>query len=398
MVLKGDVTADDVIKLLGDPEHGITRFSRFRSRVEGSTFVEIPDLDLHALVSELALNPSCADTNHEAALLALMDSVGFVDDFDERLPLWKAHVIQKYTGGNTVLFLRVHHMLCDGMSMNVVLSGLLDEFGPMQEHSPKPKPLHLHIFSVVLFFVSSISFLVSKALCMICLRCCSNNTKAVLKGELGTRKNTAQMSKKISVDDFKRIGKTACPGTKCTMNDVAVAAIAGALREWLLERGPVPTSVECAFPKDLRDRGEVYVGNKIGCFTVPLPVGISDARERLSSCTRLMTKAKMSPEASLGYALGTLSMYAPAWLSRLLMRVLTSNIQLVCSNVRGPSCPVHVRGHKVEAVHGCFPAPPGVGLGVGISSFNGEASLPPVCVIVSEWRTCVMSVMASITR
>ena len=70
MVLKGDVTADDVIKLLGDPEHGITRFSRFRSRVEGSTFVEIPDLDLHALVSELALNPSCADTNHEAALLA----------------------------------------------------------------------------------------------------------------------------------------------------------------------------------------------------------------------------------------------------------------------------------------------------------------------------------------
>merc|ERR1712167_458691 len=65
-------------------------------------------------------------------------------------------------------------------------------------------------------------------------------------------------------------------------------------------------------------------------------------------------------------------MYAPVWLSRLLMQVLTSNIQLACSNVQLAPSAVHVHGHRVMSMHACFPAPPGVALGVIVASFEGK--------------------------
>ena len=73
-----------------------------------------------------------------------------------------------------------------------------------------------------------------------------------------------------------------------TVNDVVLAAVAGALRAWLHHRGlrtaglelqaGVPISVAPDDPDD------VAPGGRLIQVVVPLPVGVSDPVERLRSC------------------------------------------------------------------------------------------------------------------
>src|SRR5207244_4008683 len=95
-----------------------------------------------------------------------------------------------------------------------------------------------------------------------------------LKGKLGVSKRAA-WSEPISLGDIKAAGAR----DGATINDVLVAATAGALRRYLLSRGQDVNDLEIrvAVPVNLRplDR-EAELGNQFGLVMLPLPIGVAD--------------------------------------------------------------------------------------------------------------------------
>merc|ERR1712118_241037 len=70
--------------------------------------------------------------------------------------------------------------------------------------------------------------------------------------------------------------------------------------------------------------------------------------------------------------MGKLAYFFPAVASRMLMSKLTSSVECVFTNVRGPDMQLHLLGRKITSFMGFVPPPPGVGLGVAVGSFFGK--------------------------
>ena len=98
--------------------------------------------------------------------------------------------------------------------------------------------------------------------------------------------------------------------------------------------------------------GEEYIGNKIGAFTVKLPVNMPDPSKRLQLVAKRMTVAKNSTEAPLGFYMGKLALYLPTWASAALMTKFTSGVECVFTNIRGPDQPLHLNGQEVVGFFG----------------------------------------------
>ena len=97
----------------------------------------------------------------------------------------------------------------------------------------------------------------------------------------------------------------------CSINDMLLSCVAGSLRSYLAEAGDKTEGVEvrALVPIDLREPGDVELGNRFGIIVVELPVGIEHPLERLMTVRQRMIALKTSYEpattlglfAALGY-------------------------------------------------------------------------------------------------
>jgi hypothetical protein len=80
--------------------------------------------------------------------------------------------------------------------------------------------------------------------------------------------------------------KAAARAHGCSVNDLLLAAVAGALRHYLLARGERARDVRVLVPVDLRPPGAPVptdLGNRIGVALVRLPVGQPDRADRVTA-------------------------------------------------------------------------------------------------------------------
>ena len=101
---------------------------------------------------------------------------------------------------------------------------------------------------------------------------------------------------RLAVSDVRRI-RTSHGGTT---NDVVLAVLAGALREWLINRGQRADgrSLRALIPVSVRARqAEQTGGNKLSGYLCELPIGIDDPLERLRIVRRAMTRNKAAGPA-----------------------------------------------------------------------------------------------------
>ena len=156
---------------------------------------------------------------------------------------------------------------------------------------------------------------------------------------------------RTSLDDFKVV-KNAFGGT---VNDVVLAVVSGALRDWLHSRGVRTEGLElrALVPVSIRaagDRGAL--GNRIAAMRGPLPVYIEDPVARLRSVREAMDGLKESKQAVGAEVLSGVQNFAPptilAQASRL--NFSTRLFNLIVTNVPGPQFPLYVRGRELEAV------------------------------------------------
>src|SRR5207249_971580 len=101
------------------------------------------------------------------------------------------------------------------------------------------------------------------------------------KGKPGVRKRVA-WADPLPLDEVKTIGKALA----CSINDVLLACVAGALRDYL-RRKHDPTdgvTIRALVPVNLRPLEKAWkLGNRFGLVFLDLPIGIANPIERLYS-------------------------------------------------------------------------------------------------------------------
>jgi WS/DGAT/MGAT family acyltransferase len=158
-----------------------------------------------------------------------------------------------------------------------------------------------------------------------------------------------------------------------TLNDVALAVVAGALRQLALCRGVMPAPLKAMVPVTRREAGaEGSLGNRIAFVSVTLPVHERRPLKRLAVIHAQTTAFKSDGRAAGGEvilsALGMLPPLAQARAARLAASPRAYN--LVVSNVPGPRAPVYLLGARAVEAYPVVPLSDKHALSVGIFSLH----------------------------
>jgi WS/DGAT/MGAT family acyltransferase len=195
----------------------------------------------------------------------------------------------------------------------------------------------------------------------------------VFKGPLGISKQAA-WSDPIPLDEVKAIGKA----TGCTVNDVLLTAMSGALRHYLLQRGQAVEglNIRAVVPVNLRPL-DVFtdLGNKFGLVFLSLPVGIENTRQRLRELKRRMDALKGTPEAVVAFGVLNMMGMAPTEIQDLVVNIFQTKATAVMTNVPGPRQTRYLAGAPLDTIMFWVPQSGHLGLGISIFSYAGRVWL-----------------------
>jgi diacylglycerol O-acyltransferase len=175
----------------------------------------------------------------------------------------------------------------------------------------------------------------------------------------------------VPVADAKAV-KNALGGT---VNDVVLAAVAGALRKLVEHRGEKPKgSLRAMVPVSTRDASkQMALGNQVSMFFADLPVGIADPAKRLEKISAVTKELKSSHQAIAATRLINTAQWTPPTLHGLAARLLARSrfANLVVSNVPGPQIPLYLNGAQLIVAYPVMPLGPTLGLSVAVTSLSG---------------------------
>lgn len=393
LILAGPV---DIGRLESTLAKRILAIPRFRQRAEarptGFWWNDDEHFDVARHIKRVRLPGAAKKAELEAFVGDLAST-----PLDSEHPRWQFHIIEDYDGGAAVVA-RIHHAIGDGIAMIGVLLSLTD--GHAHQARPKRKSISQHghhglwadLIGPVVGTVEgglrrSIEVLrrsleaaaspaqalregTSIAAELAYLTLMPNDSPTRFKGVPSGSKCIA-WSDPIALPEVKAVSNTLC----CSINDMLLTAVAGALNGYLADKGDETKGIEVRVlvPVNLRPPGsERELGNHFGIVAVELPVGLENPLVRLREIHRRMEALKSSyePPVTLGLleALG----YAPQMVQDTIFDLLLSRATAVMTNVPGPQMPLYLAGSKIEQVMFWVPQAGNIGMGVSILSFNGR--------------------------
>ena len=180
---------------------------------------------------------------------------------------------------------------------------------------------------------------------------------------------------RMSMKELRRLEKK----HRCTINDIALCVIGGALRNYLLDQNELPEqNLQTLMPIDIRreDR-DGHAGNQVSVARLCLYTAISDPKERLQAISGASSDTKTRSKSGDPHALLRLvDDIHPAiilWLGQWLVSSgyidkLPQIVNTVVTNVPGMRTDVYLAGAKLIDYLGFGPLAPNVGLFHTVSS------------------------------
>jgi len=170
-----------------------------------------------------------------------------------------------------------------------------------------------------------------------------------------------------------------------TVNDVAMALCAGALRIWLRSAGELPDRpLVAAVPVAVGGKAGHMAGNRVSVLFSRLPTHLADPAERLDAVRDQMRDAKATHRDVGPDTLGALAEAAPWNLVGLLFRGysdlglasrLPPAVNLVVSNVPGPPVPIYCGGAHLVGLYPLGPIFDGAALNVSVVTCDDDVDI-----------------------
>jgi WS/DGAT/MGAT family acyltransferase len=160
-----------------------------------------------------------------------------------------------------------------------------------------------------------------------------------------------------------------------TVNDVVLAACAGATRDFLVARGHEPFKLKTMVPVNVRDGDADELGNRISFMFVALPCDEPDPLMRLFNVNHQTATRKRGGVPEEGDAVLRAAGYAPAPVQRVLSHLMASprTFNLVISNIPGPRIPLYLRGCRLEEAYPVVPLSERHGVSIGMTTVGDDA-------------------------
>jgi WS/DGAT/MGAT family acyltransferase len=322
---------------------------------------------------------------------------------DRDRPLWELHVIEGLAGGHVALYIKTHHAGLDGASAQVFLRSFVDAESRPRRRRAAPAPAPEHATARDLLQAGALHQLAE-------LRKLPGAAVALarsLPGDLGTAVQTAR----DTLAAVTRSGLPSAPRTPlnvaiggersfasvefplervkavarahdATINDVILAASAGALRRWLVLHDALPAEpLKTAVPFSTRESGNIDHSIQVSFMNIDLHTDVADAHERLRAIHASSVESKVAAQKIKAMMPEDLPSVGLPWLLGALARVvglpdvigrLPLPTNVIISNVAGPPMPLYVAGARALTYspvsipyHGCA-------LNVTVYSYDGK--------------------------
>lgn len=187
----------------------------------------------------------------------------------------------------------------------------------------------------------------------------------------------------VALTDIKAIRELA-PGSK--VNDVFLAIIGGALRQYLAHHGELPDRTLTAMaPISVRGSDEQGdMGNQVAAMIAPLGTHLADPGERLAYVHSQTVNSKAMTDALGARNMTEMSKVSPALFMALGAQLYTRlglasrvapPFSTVVTNVPGPPVPIYSAGARLESMMGLLCLTDGMGLGHVVQSYVGQATI-----------------------
>ena len=324
----------------------------------------------------------------------------FSQQLDRTKPLWELWLVQGLTRKRFAFVTKTHHALVDGVS-GVDIATVLFDLKPIPEPAeaddgwvPSPEPSGASLLAKDAEGVASAPLRLTRRLEK-AVRHPQTTVRQVTEsltalGEVGWNFANPAPETPINVPigshrrfewvrsdlrQFKRI-KNALGGT---VNDVVLAVVTGAVRDWLHSRGVRTEGMElrAQVPVSIRAEGEHgQLGNRIAAVRGPMPVYIDDPVRRLRVVRQGMEGIKQSKQALGAEVISRFNDFAPPTLLAQAVRINFSTrlFNLVVTNVPGPQIPLYVLGRELQDIFPVGFLPPNQALFIAIMSYNGSVN------------------------
>jgi WS/DGAT/MGAT family acyltransferase len=348
----------------------------------GPYWVDAPSFDLSYHVR---LGPPLESADDPG----LLDAVEQIRSqrLDPSRPLWQIWLLPGLGGGRMGLFIRMHHVISDGVGGIASLATLLRdpphdgaEAPDRWTHAPEPSRGDLLKDSLRRRAQRISGVVAAVRRPRSTLTAITNAwpaTRELITGEpgpvtsldglVGTHRRMALIH--ASLTEVKAVAHA----NGATVNDVLLAMTAGGVRALLTSRGePIDQqAMPILIPVSLR-RGphDLDPGNRISQMVVQLPIGESDPGERLRRITAATSRTKAMSHPSMGMA------FRNRFLSAILLRrIVRKRINLLSADIVGPTERFSFAGATVRDAYPLINLTGNLTLGMGALSYADHLNM-----------------------
>ena len=341
---------------------------------------------------------------------------------DRSRPLWEMYLVEGLSDGRVAVVTKTHEAMVDerfGVDlMHVILDAAPEPRRTVEAiWMPGPEPSSLDLLRDALLDVARRPTVLADTMREAVRDVRSTAAKVgTLTGGVASMARAVVQRPKVSplsaelseqrriaiartrLDDYRTV-RAAFGGT---VNDVALAVVAGALRGWLLGRAQplqsagtvralVPMSVTDPAEPDgpgvaaarsrgvehpaLQQRDSGVLAARVRPLLVDLPVGEGDPVLRLAQLRYAMASHAASGRAVGADRIAELAGFAPPTLHALGARAtagLTRRMfHLVVTNVPGPQLPLYASGARMTEMFPILPLSPGQAMSIALTSYDG---------------------------
>lgn len=318
---------------------------------------------------------------------------------DRDRPLWEIWMVEGLKGGRWAMLSKTHHALVDGVSGVDITTILYDldpdpprPAAPARRWEPQPMPTSAQLLA------RAVTDRLTQPRAIV---------DELVAFTQGPREQLGRLARRVrDMGGFALVGLNPVPLTPLnvdigphrryawvdadlaefkqiknhhggTVNDVVLAAVAGALGRFLRRRGYDTDGVvlRAMVPVSVRAADEHgALGNKVAAMWAPLPVGVEDPVAQLAEVRGAMAHLKESGQAVGAQKLTDLLGFAPPTILSQAMRLAPHQryCNVVVTNVPGPQFPLYVLGRRLRALYPVVPVFDRLAVNIAVLSYDGR--------------------------
>jgi diacylglycerol O-acyltransferase / wax synthase len=373
--------------------HRLCRAPRFRQKIspaplglDSPSWVDDPDFDVTRHV-----RPARSGDLDEIVAACMSEQL------DRARPLWELRIAERLADGRIGVVGKAHHCMVDGIAAVELGSLILDPTPdareePEDDWSPRAAP----------GTVARVSRMVGARA----------GEQLELAGAavrlLGSPRRWLDLSRRAAIATAGAVNRTLRPATPvsplnepisaarvlaradrpladlqrvkehfgATVNDVYLAAAAGAMRVLLEERGETPVPLKTMVPVSVREDGQLdQLGNRISFMFIDLPCDEPEPVRRLRRVQLETGRCKDDDDPGAADEVLRLVGYAPRTLRRAVAKGMASPrmFNLVVSNIPGPREPMFMHGCRLTRAYPIVPLADRHALSIGMTTIRDRA-------------------------